>query len=37
MLVENSGVTAAAVLSLSIGVGANTTVFSWIQAVLRQY
>ena len=31
MLVKHPGVTAAAILSLSIGIGANTTVFSWIQ------
>ncbi len=31
MLVKHPGVTTAAVLSLSIGLGANTTVFSWIQ------
>jgi hypothetical protein len=33
MLVKNPGVTAAAVLSLAIGIGANTTVFSWIQGL----
>jgi predicted permease len=38
MLVKNPGLASAAVLSLSIGVGANTTVFSWIQGLfLRPY
>ena len=36
MLVKHPGVTAAAVLSLSIGIGANTTVFSWIQKLFLQ-
>src|SRR5437667_10567318 len=33
-LVKNAGVTAVAALSLALGIGANTIVFSWIRAVL---
>lgn len=33
-LSKNPGLTLAAVLSLGLGIGANTTIFTWIQAVL---
>jgi predicted permease len=33
-LLKNPGLTAAAILSLGLGIGANTTIFTWAQAVL---
>ncbi len=34
MLGKNTGVTAVAVLTIAIGIGASTTVFSWVSTVL---
>jgi predicted permease len=34
MLLKNPGFTAVAILSLAVGIGANTVVFCWIQEVL---
>jgi hypothetical protein len=34
MLLKNPGFTAVAVLTLDIGIGASTTVFSWIDSIL---
>ncbi|MBY0496495.1 MAG: ABC transporter permease [Cyanobacteria bacterium] len=33
-LLKNPGLTLAAVLSIGLGIGANTTIFTWVQAVL---
>ncbi|HEX4915217.1 MAG TPA: ABC transporter permease [Vicinamibacterales bacterium] len=33
-LLKHPGLTAAAVVSLGLGIGANTTIFTWVQAVL---
>jgi macrolide transport system ATP-binding/permease protein len=33
-LAKNPGLTFAAILSLGLGIGANTTIFTWVQAVL---
>ena len=33
-LLKTPGLTAAAILSLGLGIGANTTIFTWVKAVL---
>ena len=33
-LLKNPGLSIAAILSLGLGIGANTTIFTWVQAVL---
>jgi len=33
-LLKNPGLAVAAILSLGLGIGANTTIFTWVQAVL---
>ena len=33
-LLKTPGLTLAAILSLGLGIGANTTIFTWVQAVL---
>ena len=34
MMWKNRGLTLAAVISLALGIGANTTIFTWVKSVL---
>ena len=34
MMWKNRGLTLAAVVSLALGIGANTTIFTWVKSVL---
>ena len=33
-LLKNPGLSVAAILSLGLGIGANTTIFTWVQSTL---